>query len=386
MIRPRTISLAIAALVLGAGAVLSGCSTLSGTAVSVNGSSLSNKEFTDRLDALAKDPGYLAVFFSASGQCQASSVYGSNKQNYSTAFTTQVLDQQIAFDVAHQEVERRHLSVTASDLSAVKTQFVSSVTQQCPSVTDGAAVLTKLGKYENVLLRGYADEVALEHDFETKLNTDAGLRGLYDKTKSEYKDMACVSLIDVETKPAATQDSSGNIVSAPASAFAAALTKAQALETQIANGASFESVAKSSSNDPTSAAKGGAIGCVKKGSLSSSGFPGLDTAAFGQAVGEVGAPVKTTLGYAIVKVTSRGDLTFEQAKSLVQQSVSTTAQNLFADYLTTASRKADVAVDPQWGSWNQKLGYVVPPVGATTTTGHTTILPAGLGSTSSTTP
>jgi hypothetical protein len=304
----------------------------------------------------------------AFGECQAVKIHGANSQTYSTGFTTQMLDQQVYFAVVHQEVTRRHLTVSDADVKSVEQQLVSSIPQQCPGISDGQAVLDKLGAYKDVVLRGYADRVALEQYFEKSLSTDTGLRNLYEKTKDQYKGLSCVSVIEVATKPAATQDASGKVIPAPESAFATALTKAQQLQARLANGESFASVAKSSSDETSSASQGGVLGCAKKGSFTSSGFPELDAAAFDQPVGQAGAPIRTSLGYIILKVTARGDLTFEQAKDLVKQNIPNTAQSLFVDYLTSVSRGVRVVVDPQWGSWDGKLGFVQAPVAATSTT------------------
>ena len=375
----RSIPLALVALVLASAAALSACSTGAGTAITVNGVSLSNRDFQQRLALIAADGTYAKAAFTDSSTGAAINLHGANSSTYSTDFTTQVLDQQVAFTVAAQEVARRHLTVTASDRSSIENQLASSLSGSSGSTSQaqgssaaGQAALDKLGAYKTVLVDGYANEVALQKDIEKKLSTDAALRQTFEKTKSQYANRACVSVIAIEAGSGPTQDASGNPVPPPDSDFAAALAKANTIEGQLKAGADFATTAKSSSSDATSAAKGGDVGCVPSGAFAQAQFPELDTAAFGQPVGVVGAPIKTVYGYFIMKVTARGDLTFEQAKSSVQQGVQTQAQSDAADLITGQGKKAKVAVDPQWGSWDPKKGSVKAPVGATSTTTSTT--------------
>jgi hypothetical protein len=375
----RSIPLALVALVLASAAALSACSTGAGTAITVNGVSLSNRDFQQRLALIAADGTYAKAAFTDSSTGAAISLHGANSSTYSTDFTTQVLDQQVAFTVAAQEVARRHLSVTDSDRSSIESQLASSLSgssgstspAQGSSSADGQAALDKLGAYKAVLVAGYANEVALQKDIGKKLSTDAQLRQTFEKTKSQYTNRACVSVIAIEAGTGPTQDASGNLVAPSDSDMAAALAKANTIESQLKAGADFATTAKSSSSDATSGAKGGDVGCVPSGAFAQNQFPELDTAAFGQPVGTVGAPIKTVYGYFIMKVTARGDLTFEQAKSSVQQGVQTQAQSDAADLITGQGKKAKVAVDPQWGSWDPKTGSIKAPVGATSTTTST---------------
>ncbi len=84
-----------------------------------------------------------------------------------------------------------------------------------------------------------------------------------------------------------------------AAALAAAEAKANDLLKQIRAGASFEDVAKKSSDGP-SAAQGGDLGVFKRGSLAKE----LEDKTFAMKTGEVTDVIRTKQGYVILKVTS----------------------------------------------------------------------------------
>jgi hypothetical protein len=89
-------------------------------------------------------------------------------------------------------------------------------------------------------------------------------------------------------------------------------------------------------------------------------------------VGDMSQPIKGSQGYFLIYVSARGDLTFDQAKGELQKAAATQALNEYKAWFEAATKKADVTVDPQWGSWDPKTGTIVPPVGATSSSTSTT--------------
>ena len=71
-------------------------------------------------------------------------------------------------------------------------------------------------------------------------------------------------------------------------------------------------------------------------------------------------------------VSARGDLTFDQAKPELQKAAANQALTDYKAWFDAATKKADVTVDPQWGSWNKKTGTIVAPAGATSSSTSTT--------------
>jgi foldase protein PrsA len=76
------------------------------------------------------------------------------------------------------------------------------------------------------------------------------------------------------------------------------LEVANAVATQLKNGASFEALARQYSTDPGSRDKGGELGFFSRGQM----VPEFNDAAFSQEIGVVGPPVKSPFGYHIIEV------------------------------------------------------------------------------------
>ena len=384
MIRLRsTPSLALAVALVGmmAALLLSSCSSssLSGNAVVVNGDAVSNKDFEAQLKAISSNTAYLKVALPAdSSGATPAATDGSN--NYSTDFTTQALNQQVTFLLAAQEVSRRGLTVSDDDKTKAASVLANDLGQQTtdPStgqaVSDGSgqAVLDDLGVFKDVLVNGVANILAIQNDITKQLSTDEALKTAYDAGGDTYKNQACTSIIILD---ATVKDPTTGSASAPTDAsFAAALTKAQGLVGQIKSPTDFATVAQANSDDSTSAAKGGDLGCAAVGAYAQQ-QPEIDAVISSQPVGTVSAPVKASFGYAIVLVRSRGDLSFEDAKPQLKSGVSAAMKTAFQNWLNQGAKDADVTVDPKWGSWDKDNGTVVAPGGSTSSTSTTSIDP-----------
>lgn len=82
---------------------------------------------------------------------------------------------------------------------------------------------------------------------------------------------------------------------------AEALAKIDQLKRKIEAGADFAAVAKESSEDPGSAARGGDLGFFPHGRMT----PEFEKAAFAAKVGQLVGPIKTPFGYHLLEVTAR---------------------------------------------------------------------------------
>jgi len=96
-----------------------------------------------------------------------------------------------------------------------------------------------------------------------------------------------------------------------------ALTKAQDIRKQLVAGADFATLAKTVSDDPGSAAKGGSLGKFSHGQM----VGPFDQAAFSLPVGQISEPVKTQFGYHIIKVDSRTSKTLDEAKPEIEKRI-----------------------------------------------------------------
>ncbi len=108
-----------------------------------------------------------------------------------------------------------------------------------------------------------------------------------------------------------------------------------ALADRIAAGESFEDLARENSDDPGSAAAGGALGFIERGMM----VPEFEEAAFALAPDELSAPVRSSFGWHLIKVTSvqgsRG-ATFEEVRDQVlAQYQSREAERIFVERVET---------------------------------------------------
>ncbi len=382
MTRLRSIPLVLAALALALGIVASACSAASGTAVSVNGTELSNKDFNTWLHAIASNKTLKA-------QTQTTGV---NASTYTTTFTTGVLNNQVTFVLIDQELARRHITLSPDDLSAAETslqgQLAPSTTdpstgqQTAGSAAQGKAVLDSLGSFKTALIRATAGQTALQKVYAQKRGSTAALQKLYDANPSQFTGKACVYVIEVPAGSGGT-DASGNPVTPTASDFTSAQTEASQLRAQIAGAAAGDLASEFASAASTVAQQEGLqsdgdLGCQSKGAYTTS-EPSLEDAIWNGPVGDMSQPIKGSAGYFLTFVTARGDLTFEQAKAELQKAAANQALSDYKAWFDAATKKADVTVDPQWGSWNPKTGTIVAPAGATSSSTSTT-KPTGLGS------
>jgi parvulin-like peptidyl-prolyl isomerase len=365
------------ALVAAVALVAPACSSssMSGDAIVVNGVGLSNAEFQDRLELIKSDEAYAKKAVTDS-QGQVLDLSGDPAGTYNTDFTTGVLNQQVSFVLAEQEVQARGIEISDQDLADAETALANDLSSSTQTDTSGTVVddgsgqqaLDDLGEFKDVLVRGIANILALRADFASKLSTDEALQKAFDESGDTFKNQACASVILLLAGAGPTQDqTTGEVTPPPESDYTAARAKADDLSAQLADGADFATLAKSSSDDSQTGANGGDLGCNPIGTYAQQ-QPEIDDAITNQPLGEAGPPVKTNFGYAIVLVRSRGDLTFDEAKQQLTAQVPTLARSAFQDWFIQAAKDADVTVDPQYGSWDPSTGTVVPPEGATTST------------------
>lgn len=140
--------------------------------------------------------------------------------------------------------------------------------------------------------------------------TELDLRGYYDAHKNEFQE-AKGSHILIRFKGSAVplKPNEKDLTEQEA------LAKAQDIRKQLLAGGDFATIAKAESDDAGSGAKGGDLGTFRKGQM----VPQFDQAAFSLPVGEVSEPVKTQFGYHIIKIVSRTEKPFDEAKPQIEK-------------------------------------------------------------------
>jgi foldase protein PrsA len=120
---------------------------------------------------------------------------------------------------------------------------------------------------------------------------------------------------------------------------------AKKVKDELAQGKSFEELAKQYSEDTGSKEKGGDLGFFGPGKM----VKEFEEAAQKLKKGEVSEPVKTQFGYHIIKVTdNHADATFDKAKADIKKSLvqeKTQDAQFMNDLMMKEIKKADVKVD-----------------------------------------
>ena len=203
-------------------------------------------------------------------------------------------------------------------------------------------------------------------DFEAPEPTDTEVRNHFDQHRREYMaperlrlryldisldeiaggikadDAELRALFDAEPERFVTPEKrevSHILVSVPSDAgendVAGARERLVALKDRTAAGESFEDLARENSDDPGSAATGGALGFIERGMM----VPEFEEAAFTLAADEVSNPVRSSFGWHLVKVTSvqeSRNATFDEVRAQVlAQYQSREAERIYAERVDT---------------------------------------------------
>lgn len=158
--------------------------------------------------------------------------------------------------------------------------------------------------------RGLVMRKFIETEFSSKsVVTDQEVRDYYDKNRDSLRQPEQVRISHILIKTDPQWDTSKKDE---------ARKKLAAIRTKIQKGQSFETIAKDSSEDKTSASRGGDIGYISKGQI----LKPLEDAVSSLKVGEISDVVETSLGYHLIKATDRKPetvLPFESVKTRLEE-------------------------------------------------------------------
>ena len=314
------------ALVAVLGLAATACGSVSSYAATVDGTRISRSDLEGELRDIAGNDKYLK-YIESQVQVRSSGVFDA-------AFTAQVLTNQIVYELVRQDLERRKLTVTPADLEAVR-----------PSVAErmgGQEILDAFApEYRDTLIRRAAEISVLSFALLEQGTPDEAAKAYYDAHQDEFA-QACVRHILVPTKEEADQ-----------------------VKGRLDAGENFGEVAKAVSKDTGSAPQGGELGCFGKDNQL---LPEFAQAMFAQPVNEVGGPVQTQFGFHLILVTSRDVPTYEQAAAEARDKAVVASQDKLTAWFNAAVEKAQVNVNPEYGTFQKKgtESQVVPPQAPTT--------------------
>lgn len=135
--------------------------------------------------------------------------------------------------------------------------------------------------------------------------------------------------------------------------------EAAAAQARLDAGDDFAMVARELSADPTTAAQDGFAGCASVEQAASAFGEGFEAAAVGDVVG----PIAQAEGASVlVQVAAITGPTFEQVRAKLEQQLDQAqGGDQVTAYVSKLLLKADVQLDPRYGTWDAKTGLVTPP-------------------------
>ncbi len=364
----RTLRLSAVALVVLLAAALSACSdsNTSGTALTVNGTEVSQQTIEDEIDDL------VSYAKSAPDSQFYTAVFGedASEETVTTAFTAQVLQERVVSIIINDEFEERGLEITQEDRDAAEAQFASQLAPAPaadPAADPTAPPTTADPAAGQAVFDSFSEEF---QDFEITFNARAA--ALSEALTAETQENAAVTDEDVQAYYEANQDqftqncASHILVEDEATA--------NDLKAQLDAGADFATLAEENSTDTGSATQGGDLGCQAPGTF----VPEFEAAIDDATIGEVTEPVQTEFGYHLILVSSKGVQSLEEVQDQIRSQLETPADDPLNAFLADALGNAEVEVNRRYGSWNEETLTVDPPEGpaSTATTAVPTVDPA----------
>ena len=322
----RSSLLAIVAGVAAFAVVAAGCGSVSSYAATVDGSRISKAELEEELRDIAANDEYLK-YIESQVQVRSSGVFDA-------AFTAQVLTRQIVYELVHQDLARRKITLTKADLDAGRKSAAERV--------GGEDILNGFDpEYQETLARRAAEVTVLSFALLEQGPPDEAAKAYYDSHPDEFAH-ACVNHILVPTREEADQ-----------------------VKGRLDAGEPFAEVAKAVSKDSGSAPQGGELGCFTRDNQLVAEFA---QAMFSQPVGQVGPPVQSQFGFHLILVKSRDVPPYDQVAAQARDKAIGAGQEKLANWFNGVIEKAKVNVNPEYGRFEKKGGdsQVVPPQAPTT--------------------
>jgi len=368
--RPGVVGLAVG-LALALVVALAGCAQDDAPVLTVDGWTLSRATFTEQLQQIADNEGYIAA---RSSTGEPFRVLRTGTEEFDPEFVAEFLNERVTFQLATAEVAKRGLTVTDEDrqraidtivagLATGSTEITGPAATAPPGSsapsgtapgTNGRAVLDAFGSYRDVLIDGVANLQALQRDLATSLTGDEQLRTLYEQVKDTSGTQACARHILVQAGSGQSDATTGEPIAATEDEYVAALLAITEIGLRLQAGEDFATVAAEVSDDGPTKGSGGDLGCAPRDTYSAS----FDAAIWSQEVGVIGQPVRSEFGYHLILVTDRRTLTFEELRDDLRAAVDAQSSEALQGWINETTRGASVIVDPGAGTWDAENGLV----------------------------
>jgi parvulin-like peptidyl-prolyl isomerase len=238
------------------------------------------------------------------------------------ALVARVLTRRLESEVVRAEVRKRQLTIDKAALDA------AGADAQAVTERDEPGTWARLPAwYQKELAARAADVVALQVALSGTPITEAALRSAYEQGIATEFTVNCVRQVLVATE-----------------------ADAQQVESRLAAGEDFATVAGQASTDTGTAAKGGDLGCT---TAAQAGYdPAVQRAIDTQAVGVPGGPVAAPGGWDVLEVMSRQVRSFDDAREAVRLMLLSASASRVRDLVAVRLRTIPVWVDAQFGTFD----------------------------------
>jgi foldase protein PrsA len=320
----RLRSLAGTAVVAGALGLGASACGLAPYVAKVNGTVLTRSQLFSELSAIASSPSDVSSYAQS-----GITVNGKVKGTYTTSFVDQIIDQRISLILIQQANQKRKATITPDALALAKQDIIASVGGDKTFDAFPSA-------YQSYLVNSAAEFTTLEASLAGIPVTQATVQRYYTANPAALSN-TCASVIVVATK-----------------------AKADQIETLLRKGTSFASLAKTYSEDASTASNGGAVGCSIPEAFGQVYGPTVAQVVQTQASGKVSAPVLVAgsagSAYVIVEVTSRTLLPEDKALPIILGIQLNPVMSKLNAYVANELKTSKVSVDPSYGKFSIKNG------------------------------
>ncbi|HEX2038753.1 MAG TPA: peptidyl-prolyl cis-trans isomerase [Acidimicrobiales bacterium] len=323
------------ALLVAFAVLLAGCGTLTPYAAKVNGERITVRDLERELKAIRGNEQYLEAVESQLA-AQGRKALGAGKGTFDSSFVSQVLTRRILLELVLQEVRKKRLRITADDRRVAREQLEQSFGD--PQM---------LGRFPKRFVDELVTFTAAVSVLQGSLRepvTDADVQKFYDENPAFFE-QACF-------REAVT----GNFesIEVPPDQDAKAKAEGDEIKRRVDAGEDF-------------AAIGQDRGCQPVESLP----PTLRPALSEMQPGEVRGPIRSDTGYHVVQLLERKKQPLEEAAPQIRQFLERQGQGAFDRFVQEAVEKADITVNPRYGTFDKAGPAVVPPQAPSTSSTST---------------
>jgi uncharacterized lipoprotein YajG len=327
VIRLRLIVVALVAL----GLTVACSRTASEPAATVNGVVIPTQDVVDELNSIQANSDYLKVI-SSQYQQQGITVSGSAPGSYDAAFVAQVVRSDLLYSIIHEEVGRRHLTISDDCRNRGRDELFQQLGQ---SANAGEALYNKFDKkYQATLLRRNVEILALTSALANQqCGSPDDAKAYYDTHPADFSNL-CLSIIALTD-----------------------VTQADAIVQRAQSGEDFNALVQQFSADDTTKAKGGALNCFLPSTIQNATVRAQLEA---MNVGDV-IQIPAQGGVTIVKMTDKQLQAFADVEQQANELVTLAAGQPFRDWLQQAEKTAVVSIDPRYGTFDASTFQINPP-------------------------